>query len=1068
MAAVTLIALLIFVPYNKIQAQDSAPVFGNATLSIYDSHYKQLPQNSIISMIFDKWGFLWLATPSGLARFDGHNFKNYGNLFQNKQIMGFIKVSEDTIFAFCHEGKADYNIINATVPIITGGTVTKSVAGDSIMRIHGYPLFNSFCFAPIFKKNGPDFAAQLNFFEGIANHTGFNYAKDTFALTYPINHTNSPIYFYKKDRLVSSFPIQNLPINLAENVGADNIQTAKLNHSILSLDSANNFLVFYNSKGKLKNVLLPFKSKYRWVLFASNNDRYFFLRNNRILYQVSQNDTTGDIVYTKMMDDFVNLGITMIINRDNNTLIVATATKGLFVYKKNKLTDYKDSTKINNCYYAQSLLQGNTTVLTGRNSLFNKNGFMKKDPRLSNYPDRAIFKDSENNYWYSATDFDSATSSPKSKIFKSKDLLAHNGEVMSENKAEIFQYLEDSKKRVWTISENDFGYFEAGSTMYKDILAELLQHGIEYPSMLYLTAAEDKTGKFLLGGNKGIYIFNPDRPLDGFTPYALAGVEVRYINVDKQTGRIWVCTKGKGMCSIKDDGKSIVYFPPDKNEAMNTVHYFITDKRGMTWISTNNGLFVTSEQSLLAYNNNTTAAPFYFQISKSSGLSSNEFNGACQSPMLLLPDNSLSVSSMDGLVWANTNDFTSPFPQTPAFLESTIAGNTQILDNNSQLYFKQTQKTSLSFTLSYADWNDPDNIEIAYNFEEEKQDSASQWQPINNDNKITFSYLPAGKYFLTVRKRTGFGLNDYQYTKVTITVMPLWYETKWFFAVLWVLGLLLITFIGHTRNRLLKSANKRLNIKIDDATKELAQKNLELTHYNKTKDKLLSLFGHDVSVPMFYVNQVLSQIVSGKDFYEVPPALHETLTAMVNTTSDLNEIMDDLLYWIKLQQDNVNLSVNKEPVNVKASIDSILHLFRLRVASGKISVTCEVDEDFTIPTDERLFTSILQNVLSNAIKFTHNGYVNINLVSSNAGKNTFSLVIKNSVATPEELGINSNTKNTPKGNNLQSRGIGLMLVEDFANLLGLTVNFAFGDQQTFCLIIDGLTEYSDDQIHSWE
>src|ERR1700722_13605093 len=36
-----------------------------------------LPQNSINDFLFDKEGYLWLATQVGLVRFNGHSFKSY-------------------------------------------------------------------------------------------------------------------------------------------------------------------------------------------------------------------------------------------------------------------------------------------------------------------------------------------------------------------------------------------------------------------------------------------------------------------------------------------------------------------------------------------------------------------------------------------------------------------------------------------------------------------------------------------------------------------------------------------------------------------------------------------------------------------------------------------------------------------------------------------------------------------------------------------------------------------------------------------------------------------------------
>ncbi|WP_094486272.1 two-component regulator propeller domain-containing protein [Flavobacterium aurantiibacter] len=42
-----------------------------------------LPQNSIKSIVPDKYGFLWLTTENGLVRYDGQEFKTFNSENQN-------------------------------------------------------------------------------------------------------------------------------------------------------------------------------------------------------------------------------------------------------------------------------------------------------------------------------------------------------------------------------------------------------------------------------------------------------------------------------------------------------------------------------------------------------------------------------------------------------------------------------------------------------------------------------------------------------------------------------------------------------------------------------------------------------------------------------------------------------------------------------------------------------------------------------------------------------------------------------------------------------------------------
>src|SRR6188768_3144231 len=61
--------LLWVLSFIIVSASGGTPFF--SSLSMRDG----LPSNIIAAMAQDKYGFIWVATGSGLARYDGYNFK---------------------------------------------------------------------------------------------------------------------------------------------------------------------------------------------------------------------------------------------------------------------------------------------------------------------------------------------------------------------------------------------------------------------------------------------------------------------------------------------------------------------------------------------------------------------------------------------------------------------------------------------------------------------------------------------------------------------------------------------------------------------------------------------------------------------------------------------------------------------------------------------------------------------------------------------------------------------------------------------------------------------------------
>ena len=52
-------------------------IYGQSTQTISYTTKDGLPSNSVYRTILDKYGYLWIATENGLAKFDGRTFKIY-------------------------------------------------------------------------------------------------------------------------------------------------------------------------------------------------------------------------------------------------------------------------------------------------------------------------------------------------------------------------------------------------------------------------------------------------------------------------------------------------------------------------------------------------------------------------------------------------------------------------------------------------------------------------------------------------------------------------------------------------------------------------------------------------------------------------------------------------------------------------------------------------------------------------------------------------------------------------------------------------------------------------------
>jgi signal transduction histidine kinase len=1029
-----------------LYAQKQPAVFNNSHMENY--HDNILPNNQVVSFNFDAAGYLWIETIDGISRFDGHYFKNdFGSKITNRfPAMQVFSYLSDTSCVFW--GKKIFKIFKGN---ITGsdeysfkkyGTIITNLQNTSFMfnymkenelnefwKRENWLYFNGGCFAV---TKGADTL-------GVAAGEGFK--------------------IYVKGHLLQTLPFaDSLSFETKDNVQFFTDGAAIINKKSGKLD-------IYLVNGEVKHESLPAKAA-ACKLYRGQNSRTFFMAANKTLYEVGILPNEKRLEYRKMLDNFIDtVDINIILNKDDRLLIMGSVYKGIYIYRKNYISILTAPKAISrNFFYAQALMPDGKTRLTGGRLKFDSSGFKgmvneeseserKNAEKMNN---GAFLADSKGFHWFFKYVGD------KLCLFKGRFPKDGKALKIADDFGEAYCLYEDEEENIWVQKRSALGYFEKGTSHYVQVTPA------EYDTRKVLgklhAMAEDNEGNLLFGISRGVYKLKKGELNAEPRLHSLEGSVIFDLKANKKKDLGWAGANS-GFFVIDRTGE--FHFVSGRGQyGQNSVVSILTDRNQLVWISSSIGVFVTTKQSLTAFAEDTTAVPFLYHLSEKEGLSAG-LTGGVQYSAILSTDGHLSISTEGGLAWMNVNNFANPFPATSFFLELEKDSVIKVFADNEVLHLKHSENKNISFSVSFADWNAENNIETGYKFinKNDNDSDTSRWNKLTIDNKIIFPSLPAGNSILRVRKRTGFGANDYRYISITISIPLHWYETKWFYAGLWLLGLSLIAFIAYTRNRLLKRANQRLNIKINNATSELAEKNnelaiknQELATYNETKNKMLSLFSHDISVPLFYINLSLSQIVSNKGFYELPPELVDTISTMENTTSDLNVLMNDILYWIQIQQGNIDLQITSQRVNVKNVINKILKLFHFRIAGQKMAVNVEIDEQLTIVTDERLFTSILYNVLSNAIKFAHTGFFNIGMAEAGADKNEFTLIFENSIDRPGKAdAINEAIHSTgeEQGHVTQSRGIGLTLVEDFANRLGLTVRHHFGDKDTFILVIKG-------------
>jgi signal transduction histidine kinase len=157
-------------------------------------------------------------------------------------------------------------------------------------------------------------------------------------------------------------------------------------------------------------------------------------------------------------------------------------------------------------------------------------------------------------------------------------------------------------------------------------------------------------------------------------------------------------------------------------------------------------------------------------------------------------------------------------------------------------------------------------------------------------------------------------------------------------------------------------------------------------------------------------------------------------------TSALNiySLLENLLEWSRLKRKGINIV--REKINLRSEVNSCINLLHEQARKKNIDISVFIDDAMEVFIDKHMLDTILRNLISNAIKFTHLGgkvtvsainkdehIVEVRVVDTGIGMNA---ELKNKLFL-----INEKTSRTGTSGELSS-GLGLLLCKEFIENCG--------------------------------
>lgn len=204
------------------------------------------------------------------------------------------------------------------------------------------------------------------------------------------------------------------------------------------------------------------------------------------------------------------------------------------------------------------------------------------------------------------------------------------------------------------------------------------------------------------------------------------------------------------------------------------------------------------------------------------------------------------------------------------------------------------------------------------------------------------------------------------------------------------------------------------------------------------RDKLYSVIAHDLRSPMGSIKMVLNMLTMSLPKEVIGEEMFDLLNTANQTTEEVFGLLDNLLKWTKSQIGRLN--VVYQDYNIVEMIEGIIEIFTMlgELKQIKIRFTDHEDKVF-VRADIDMIKTVLRNLISNAIKFSHEHseiWIDLTVADGNAV-----VSVKDSGCGMDEDQqkklLHTDTHFSTFGtNNEEGSGLGLLLCVDFVEKNG--------------------------------
>lgn len=456
----------------------------------------------------------------------------------------------------------------------------------------------------------------------------------------------------------------------------------------------------------------------------------------------------------------------------------------------------------------------------------------------------------------------------------------------------------------------------------------------------------DSHGHLWVAGEDGLAVFNESdgtlSPVPGLPrlPY-----HINDVCQARSDGRIWIASHRGLFCYDEHTGHTSAFGLADGMPG-DIVYAILEDPSGRIWASTNRGLvrIDPATRAVMTYANREGLDNRQFTdrsaLRAGNGLMYFGGTGGVTffNPTMLEKNLNAPAPVIEGVSLFNK-------PVTPA-------DSTGILDRGfpdaDRLVFRHDQ-TNFTIDFTTCDYISKGDNSFSYMLDGLDR----QWNTAPPGvRSVTYSSLPAGRYTFRLRAANNDGVWSDTEATVSIVILPPWYRTWWALVLFVLAGLaaatLAIRYVWRRKSR------------------ERAQKARE--EVNEMKVRFFVNLSHELRTPLTLMLLPLTEMIDSRP----DPATMRKLSTIRNNTLRIRHIVNQMLDYRRAELGMFRLNV--AVCDIDRLLSGILESYRPLAAGKKINFSYDCTMDRTeVMADTNYIELIVNNLVTNAFKYTPDG-----------------------------------------------------------------------------------------------